>query len=415
MALDDRLVAGLLVGMAVLVVGLLFIVLAMARSLRAAKDGKREPRRADADRDAKAGAKKPSGTSRPQAAKVSAAPPANEGAAKEPMARGLNANVELDEADITRMTPFSTATHLPRLSVETDDPQDPEDTSESDSKAILLYESEAWVGIDEPTGAHDLILTSAVGQTDRGVTRRRNEDAYLIDTDLQLFAVADGMGGYAGGDVASRLAVQEIRAAVQAPGEIKGHEDRPRRARELIAAVERANAVIHKEAQSTRDLHGMGTTIVLARFSPQKQRVYVAHVGDSRCYRLRKGELQLLTKDHTLASRGVIGPLASNICRALGVSKDVKVDLIIDRPLPDDIYLMCSDGLPKMVTDERIRAILSEQSSLDRAAGSLVLAANANGGRDNITVVLVGIMEVTKTARKVDAIKGPKRVEFGPS
>jgi protein phosphatase len=324
-----------------------------------------------------------------------------------------------DLNDVTRVRTFAESKGLPRLSIEgqeDDAAQDAEESSFEESVARLVFDSEAEVDLEEPTGPQDVILMSAVGQTDRGITRRRNEDAYLIDTNRQLYAVADGMGGYAGGDVASKLALQEIWNAMEAPKESEGYPDRPRRGRELIAAVERANEAVFREAQTIRNLHGMGTTIVAARFSPQKQRLYIAHVGDSRCYRFRRGELQALTKDHTLASRGVVGPLAKNICRAVGIAKTVKVDLVVDKPLPDDIFLLCSDGLPKMVTDEHIRRILTaNEGALDRAAAQLVLAANASGGRDNITVVLVRILEITTTMRTAAALRTQQRVEFGPS
>src|SRR5205807_2346370 len=119
---------------------------------------------------------------------------------------------------------------------------------------------------------------------------------------------------------------------------------------------------------------------LVARFSPRKQRMYLAHIGDSRAYRLRDGQLRMLTTDHTLAARGIVGPLASNISRAVGIAASVKVDLVVDKPLPDDVYLLCSDGLSKMVNDEQIRRILDEDSmQLERAVSRLVLAANAEG------------------------------------
>jgi protein phosphatase len=390
-----------LVGLSALVVGLIVTVVVLARSLRRANNAaqlKKEaaPRTTTADVLPQANAKVAS-------VKMSGARP-EIGPPKE------------SNDELTRVASF--VAPLPRLSLDEDDLDEDEvdEPSLEASIARLFYDAEA-AHLEEPTGPNDLILVSAIGQTDRGITRRKNEDAYLIDTHRQLYAVADGMGGHARGDVASKLAIEEIWNAMESPTEqVKGYEDRPRRGRELIAAVERANAAVYREAELARDLQGMGTTIVAARFVPQKQRMYVAYVGDSRCYRFRRGALQLLTKDHTLATRGVVGPLANNISRAVGIAKKVKVDLVVDKPLPDDIILLCSDGLPKMVTDEHIRRILTaNEGSLDRAAAQLVLAANAGGGRDNITVVIVRILEVTKTMRTAATIKRQARVEFGPS
>lgn len=387
---DDSSFTVVLVVLGLLVVGLSTTVVVLAKSLRAKR---KAPPTVEARRSA-------NNDARAKAA---------------PQGSNFSAAAEDHPEEVTTVTTLADAQALPRLSVEQEESTD-EEPSLEESIAKLFYDSEADVDIDEPTGAHDVIVLSAIGQTDRGVTRRRNEDAYVIDTNLQLYAVADGMGGYAGGDIASRMAIQEIRTALESPTDVKGHEDRPRRGRELIAAVENANAAVYRESRAARELHGMGTTVVAARFSPQKQRMYVAHVGDSRCYRFRRGQLQLLTSDHTLAARGVVGPLAKNICRAVGIAKTVKVDLIVDKPLPDDLFLLCSDGLPKMVTDEHIRRILTaNEGALDRAAAQLVLAANASGGRDNITVVLVRILEVTKSMRTSGLLKKESRVEFGPS
>jgi protein phosphatase len=308
---------------------------------------------------------------------------------------------EEPDVDITRVAPFVVGKRaLPGLPVLDDDEmqgKDGEPTGE-DSEAILQYEGESWMGLEEPTGPTDVISTLSTGKTDRGVTRRRNEDSFLVDPLLDLYVVADGMGGYAGGDVASRMAVSEVREAIRLGVSGKSHPDRPRRGAELIAAIERANVAIFEEVRRNPALEGMGTTLVAARFSARKQRVYIAHVGDSRVYRLRADKLQVMTTDHTLGARGVTGALASNIRRAVGIGPTVKVDLIVDTPLAHDVYLLCSDGLTKMVDDEQIRSLLSQASSehdLTRAASALIARANARGGRDNVTVVLIQIRDVT--------------------
>jgi serine/threonine protein phosphatase PrpC len=209
-----------------------------------------------------------------------------------------------------------------------------------------------------------------------------------------VFVVADGMGGYGGGDVASRIAVETIlKAFEKSEFHVSGTGNgAPRKAREFVSAIESANALIFAEANRNSELHGMGTTIIGARFSPQKQRVFIAHVGDSRCYRWRQGELRLLTVDHTLAARGVQGPMADHIRRALGIAPQVKVDLLVDKPVPGDVYVLCSDGLTKMVDDVAVAKVLSSSSSdLDAAVAKLIAAANDAGGRDNTTVILVGV------------------------
>jgi protein phosphatase len=152
-----------------------------------------------------------------------------------------------------------------------------------------------------------------------------------------------------------------------------------------------ANEAIFERAKAEPELNGMGTTVVSARFSPNKQRLYVGHVGDSRCYRLRDQELRQVTTDHTMGSLGVTGPLAERLERAVGIAPAVKVDIIIARPLPNDIYLLCSDGLSKMVSDAAMRDILIAEKDLNKAAAALIATANAKGGRDNITVILIQV------------------------
>jgi protein phosphatase len=152
-----------------------------------------------------------------------------------------------------------------------------------------------------------------------------------------------------------------------------------------------ANNAIFEHARAHREFEGMGTTLVAARFSPNKQRVYVGHVGDSRCYRLRAGQLTQMTTDHNLRSEGLIGPMAERLSRAVGVERAVKVDLVIARPLPFDKYLLCSDGLTKMVPDAVVRDILTDKHDLQGAVDELIAAAIDGGGRDNVTVVLVEV------------------------
>jgi protein phosphatase len=136
----------------------------------------------------------------------------------------------------------------------------------------------------------------------------------------------------------------------------------------------------------------MGATLIGARFSERKQRAFIGHVGDSRCYRLRGGELRLLTEDHTLARYGVSGTLGKRIRRALGLGDQLSVDVVIDKPMAGDVYVLCSDGLNKMLDDAGIARIISESADdLDRAVHALIDAANEAGGKDNVSVILVGV------------------------
>ena len=142
----------------------------------------------------------------------------------------------------------------------------------------------------------------------------------------------------------------------------------------------------------------MGTTLVAARFSPNKQRLYVGHVGDSRCYRLRRGNLRQLTTDHTMASLGMKGPRAKDLYQAVGASPQLMIDLIVDKPEDDDVYLLCSDGLSKMLSNERIREILVEHEDLESALYTLIEEANDSGGNDNVTVIIVKVL--SRTSKK---------------
>ena len=250
---------------------------------------------------------------------------------------------------------------------------------------------------DDPTGPQALILVTAVGRTDPGRRRKHNEDAYLVMPEHNLFVIADGMGGYAAGEVASQLAVDVMAEAYKTKTFI-GDADptRPRRGDELVRAIGMANTAILTQARANAGQYGMGTTVVSARFSPNKQRVYLAHVGDARAYRIRGGVLKQLTTDHTLGAVGITGPAAAKLSRAVGIQETVEVDLEIDSPHVGDHYMLCSDGLSKMIPDELARDIVLRVKDLDIAVNKLIEAANDRGGRDNISVILVRVDEVTK-------------------
>lgn len=247
---------------------------------------------------------------------------------------------------------------------------------------------------DDPTGPQALILVTAVGRTDPGRRRKHNEDAYLVMENEGVFAIADGMGGYAAGEVASQLAVDVLQEAFKT-NTFTGSADpnTPRRGDELVRAITMANTAILTQARANEAQSGMGTTIVSCRFSPNKQRVYLAHVGDSRCYRIRGDELRQLTQDHTLGAVGIKGPSASKLSRAVGIQELVEVDLSVDAPHVGDYFLLCSDGLSKMVPEAMIRDIVKESPNLESAVERLVTTANERGGRDNVTVILIHVQE----------------------
>jgi protein phosphatase len=253
---------------------------------------------------------------------------------------------------------------------------------------------------------------TAAGLSDVGLQREHNEDSFCIASEHRLFVVADGMGGHRAGDIASRMATAEVRAFFDAtevddadwPHQDEGHSldsDQQR----LISAVKLANRRIFRASIGNRSVQGMGTTIVGALFNREERKLHIAHVGDSRAYRVRAGEIDQLTRDHSLLNDYLLvmpnlsdtqkERLPSNvITRALGMQEAVAVDLSDDRVQPGDVYVLCSDGLNGMVGDPRILEIVqSAAGDIEWAARALVSEANQNGGEDNITVVLVRIAE----------------------
>lgn len=261
---------------------------------------------------------------------------------------------------------------------------------------------------EEVTGETALIIVSGVARSDRGMKRHCNEDAFLCIPDEPVYAVADGMGGHAAGDVASNLAVEVIGKAFKSRAfEGVGKHGWPRRGEELVAAIEMANAEVWNLAQTDAKYQSMGTTVVAVRFAAKKQRAYIAHVGDSRCYRIRNGEITQLTEDHSLGNlMGVKGKAARHLARAVGIGETVAVDLTIDRPAPGDFYLVCSDGLNKMMPDKDIlQLFLDATGSLDERSQSLVDEANRRGGRDNITVISILVESPGSAAREAEAAR----------
>jgi PPM family protein phosphatase len=229
-------------------------------------------------------------------------------------------------------------------------------------------------------------------RTDVGRLREANEDAYLVQE--PLFVIADGMGGHVAGDIASSTAIEAISQHLD--------EISPADPQTLAQLVRYANSAVWSKAQSDASLSGMGTTCTLIYVDDD--RAHVAHVGDSRAYRLRDGELEQLTEDHTLVGRLVREgrlpaeeaerhPQRNVITRVLGIDADVSVDLTAIELTDGDRLLLCSDGLTSMMRESDIAQTLTEEEDAQSAADHLVDEANRAGGEDNITVVVVDAVE----------------------
>ena len=245
--------------------------------------------------------------------------------------------------------------------------------------------------------------------THTGMVREHNEDAIGTNADMGLIVLADGMGGYNAGEVASGIAVQTITdlaaegAYREERNDVDPHTGLMRQTIVLRDAVARANKIIFQTAQSQTHCEGMGTTLVAAMF--YDNRISIAHVGDSRAYRLRGEQFEQLTMDHSLlqelVDRGFYSEEEAQrstnrnyVTRALGVEPTVEVEVQEYDVLPDDIYLLCSDGLPDMVEDEDIHLTISTfNASLDVVGEQLVQLANEHGGRDNVSVMLAQVTD----------------------
>ena len=245
-----------------------------------------------------------------------------------------------------------------------------------------------------------------VAVSDPGRLRTNNEDAVFADTGLGLAVLADGMGGHNAGEVASAIAVTAIASELAhafktTPPQQLTPQGVPYAQAALLDVIQRTNAAIHFAAQHNPRYAGMGATLVVVQFFDD--RLIVAHVGDSRLYRWRDGALVRLTRDHSVLQewidKGMIlpdqaheAPSRNLVTRALGVEMEVAVDLAEHPVLPNDLYLLCSDGLHDMVEDAKIAATLNENSAnLQRCAAQLVEIANRHGGRDNVSVILAKI------------------------
>lgn len=245
----------------------------------------------------------------------------------------------------------------------------------------------------------------AFGLSDVGRQRQHNEDFFLVDDSLKLYVVADGMGGHAAGEVASRIAVETIAELVSAPDEPDGTWPHPydeqycRSTNRLIAALNMANSRVLETMRKDARLRGMGTTVVATLLF--EDTVSFAHVGDSRAYLIRDGKISRMTNDHSWVFEQVEAgllteeeaekhPLRNVITRALGGALTIVPDARELAGEPSDIYLLCSDGLTGMISEAQILELVMRQTDdLEAACQSLIALANENGGVDNITAVLV--------------------------
>jgi len=256
-----------------------------------------------------------------------------------------------------------------------------------------------------------------VGASDTGRVREHNEDTIGTDGDIGLVVLADGMGGYKAGEVASGIAVRTAMTLIKEAVEredlsLSDPEIGLSRSGILLRdAIQRANKIIYQTAKTQANCEGMGTTVVAGLFFDD--RLTIAHVGDSRLYRCRDGKLEQVTQDHSLlqelVSRGFYTPeeaqraAAKNyVTRALGVEPTVDVEITEVPALKDDLYLLCSDGLSDMVEDDDIQLTINTfGANLETVAKQLVLLGNDNGGRDNISVVLVRVLDAFPAQRGV--------------
>ena len=245
------------------------------------------------------------------------------------------------------------------------------------------------------------------GETNVGMKRDHNEDAFFLPEGERLCLVADGMGGHASGEVASKLAVdsmaeyfretaeeQELTWPYKMDRGFRHHTNR------LVTAVKLANLRIHEEAQNNPNCKGMGTTLVGCYFLDDT--LIMGHVGDSRIYRLREGLFDQLTEDHSLLNDYIkmkhltpeeiaAFPHKNVIVRALGMKSTVQVDILTEQPRLGDIYLLCSDGLSGMLADTDIAELVASEDDMDKLCERLIQGANEHGGIDNITTVVARI------------------------
>ena len=255
--------------------------------------------------------------------------------------------------------------------------------------------------------SHDCFELEASGATDVGMKRRLNEDVYFLDSEAGVYLVADGMGGHAAGEVASRVATDEIvRSLKSGPSESEAtwpehwNSDLSAVANLVVDAIVAGHHRVTLAMNKDADLKGMGTTVVVAVHQTGDRKLVICHVGDSRAYRYRRGGLVLLTNDHSWVHEQVEAgflteeaarthPLKNVVTQALGGTSEPRVDVLEEEIQEGDLYLLCSDGLNSMLTDDEIAAVIETGGTLEETCSRLIVEANERGGNDNISVVLL--------------------------
>jgi serine/threonine protein phosphatase PrpC len=281
--------------------------------------------------------------------------------------------------------------------------------------------------VEDPVVTARAIAPLAAGATDIG-PREHNEDHVLLRPELGLFVLADGAGGHNAGNVASALATTTVANIFETTAKSLGERAEIDEfglwtmARRLSAAIHRANAEIIDIAKKSKKYHGMGTTIVALAFSNEGDVLHVAHVGDSRCYRLRGSTLEQLTMDHSLvvdvlethpdAEDSLIARMPQHvITRALGMGDALRVPVRSLRVLPGDLYLLCSDGITGALGDDRIEALLSEARTPGEHVRALIDGALAAGANDNVAAVIVECRETDVAPARRPSLRPPEGVK----
>lgn len=249
---------------------------------------------------------------------------------------------------------------------------------------------------------HDEVVSMEIGvKTSKGKIREINQDSYYIsdDENCPLFIIADGMGGHKAGEIASRMAVEIISSSfldeIKAIG-TDANDDSIINA--IRNSINKANEEIYRKSVEVEEYSGMGTTVTMAYENNGK--FFIGHVGDSRAYLLRDNRLWQVTKDHSLVEELVkngsitreearFHPQKNIITRALGIDKEVEIDLIVKEKLKEDILILCTDGLTNMLNDNEIKELLISSDNMQKACEFMVQLSNEKGGLDNISVVAV--------------------------
>jgi serine/threonine protein phosphatase PrpC len=291
-----------------------------------------------------------------------------------------------DDDDVTRLTAPGRRPEFAAPPALLDAVFDPERDTAVDTKVVLAGAPATAERAARPA----TLRLVAYGDGDTGKRRRQNEDSLLQLPEHGVYAVADGMG--AAGQLASTVAVSALRESFETndfTDPVQADPALPRAAVELARAVARANRLVRQAAEEASLGGKTGTTLLAGRFAPEDGRLYLAHVGDSRCYRLRGPDLTCLTTDQTMRLAGLVGPGAGDLLQAVGITRALEIDLLVEEPEPGDTYLLCSDGLPKMLDKLELQDVLSHESDAEATVYALIERANDRGGKDNVSAIVL--------------------------